>query len=312
MRAVRIETVGGPEVMQPVELPAPSPAAGQLLVRVRAAGVNYIDTYHRTGLYPVPLPYVLGLEGAGEVVSGDLPAGSRVAWASAPGSYAEYALVPTDKAVPVPDGVPDEVAAAAMLQGMTAAYLSAMLRAARGVAVVLAAAGGTGMLLCQLLRRAGHEVVGVVSSEEKEGLARGAGAQHTLRYEGFAAAVRQITGGRGADIVYDSVGQATWRESLAALAPRGLLALFGQSSGVVPPIDPALLAKSSLFLTRPSLAHYTASRPELLALAETVLSAVQAGELAVRIAHRLPLSQAADAHRRLEGRGSLGKILLLP
>jgi NADPH2:quinone reductase len=312
MRAVRLESFGGPEVLRLVEVPVPTPGEGKLLVRVRAAGVNYIDTYHRTGLYPVPLPYGPGLEGAGEVVAGELPAGSRVAWAAAPGSYAEYVLVPADKAVPVPEGVSDQIAAAVMLQGMTAAYLTSLLRAPRGVAVVLAAAGGTGLLLCQLLRRAGHEVIGVVSSPEKEGLAREAGAQHTLPYEGFAAEVRRLTGGRGADIVYDSVGQATYRESLAALAVRGMLVLFGQSSGVVPPLDPAELAKGSLFLTRPSLTHYTATRSELLALSGTVLSAVQRGELAVRIAHQLPLAQAEDAHRLIEGRGSLGKILLVP
>lgn len=312
MRAIQIENHGGPETLRLTDLPELCPGPDQLLVRVKAAGVNFIDTYQRTGLYPVPLPYVPGLEGAGEVVSGPLPAGSRVAWASAPGSYAEYALVPAEKAVRIPDEVDEQLAAASMLQGMTAAYLASLLPGTARAAVVLAAAGGTGLLLCQLLARAGHTVIGVVSSDEKEKLAREARAAHVLRYEGFASEVRRLTSGRGADIVYDSVGQATFRESLQALALRGTLALFGQSSGVVPPIDPAELAKGSLFLTRPSLHHYTSTREELLRLADTVLEAVGQGWLKVRIAHRLPLSSAPEAHRILEGRQSMGKILLLP
>ncbi|MFZ5479189.1 MAG: quinone oxidoreductase family protein [Myxococcota bacterium] len=314
MRALRLDAHGGPDVLVPVELPVPSPGPGQLLVRVRAAGVNFIDTYQRTGLYKVTLPYVPGLEGAGEVVAGDLPAGTRVAWASAPGSYAEYAIVPADKAVPVPDGVADEVAAAAMLQGMTARYLTHATRplGEGDACVILAAAGGTGLLLCQMARRRGARVIAVVSSDEKEALAREAGAHEVLRYEGFAAKARALTGGRGVDVVYDGVGRATVAESLAALAVRGTLALFGQSSGPVPPIDPAELAKGSLYLTRPSLFHYTQSREELLEHAGAVLRAIAAGELRVRIAHRLPLERAGDAHRVLEGRGSLGKILLIP
>jgi len=289
---------------------------------VRAAGVNFIDVYFRTGLYPRPLPFVAGLEGAGVVetvgpgVVG-LAAGDRVAWASAPGSYAERVVASADALVKIPSGLSEEVAAAAMLQGMTAHYLTHGVRATRpgDVALVHAAAGGTGLLLVQMLKRAGARVIGTCSSAEKETLARAAGCDEVVRYRDadFAAAVRQSTGGRGADVVYDSVGLTTWEGSLQSLRPRGLLVLFGQSSGPVPPFDlQRLSAGGSLFVTRPSLAHYVATRAELEDRASVVLGSAARGELDVRIAARFPLAEAAEAHRALEGRGSSGKLLLLP
>jgi len=320
--AVRVGETGGPEVLRLEASPLAEPGPGQARVAVAAAGVNFIDVYFRTGLYPRPLPFVAGLEGAGVVeavgagVAGLAP-GDRVAWASAPGSYARHVIAPAAQLVRVPDAVPLDVAAASMLQGMTAHYLVHGCRTTRpdDVALVHAAAGGVGLLLIQMLVAAGARVIGTCSSEEKEKLARAAGAAHVVRYDrqDFAEEVRRIGAGRGCDVVYDSVGRSTFEGSLRSLRPRGLLVLFGQSSGPVPPFDLGRLnALGSLFVTRPSLAHYTADRAELELRAGAVLDAVGAGRLAVRIGARFPLAEAAAAHRALEGRRTTGKVLLVP
>jgi NADPH2:quinone reductase len=321
-KAIVVEKTGGPEALALAERDPGAPGPGQVRVRVAAAGVNFIDVYFRTGLYPRPLPFVAGLEGAGRIEAvGDgvagLAAGDRVAWASAPGSYAQSVVAPAASVVRVPDAVADETAAAAMLQGMTAHYLVHAIRppAPGGWALVHAAAGGTGLLLVQMLRAAGMRVVGTCGSAEKATLARDAGADEVVRYDttDFVAAARAASGGRGVDVVYDGVGRATFDGSLAALRPRGLLALFGQSSGPVPPFDlQRLNAGGSLLITRPSLAHFVATREELEERAGAVLGAVAAGRLAVRIGARFPLAQAAEAHRALEGRATTGKLLLIP
>jgi NADPH2:quinone reductase len=320
--AVVVHETGGPDALRWEPVEERKPGAGEVRVRVEAAGVNFIDVYFRTGLYPRPLPFVAGLEGAGIVESlgadvGDLAEGDRVAWSTAPGSYAEVLVAPATALVRVPEGVDAETAAAAMLQGMTAHYLVHGVRETRpgDVALVHAAAGGVGLLLVQMLARAGARVIGTCSTAEKEALARGAGAAEVVRYTDadFAEAARALTDGRGCDVVYDSVGQATFEGSLRALRPRGLLALFGQSSGPVPPFDLRRLNDhGSLFVTRPSLAHYTADRAELELRADAVLGAVAAGELHVRVGARFPLAEAAEAHRALEGRRTTGKVLLLP
>ena len=324
MKGVCIEVTrtGGPEVLQAREQELREPGAGEVLVRSAAAGVNYIDVYFRTGVYPRPLPFVAGLEGAGRVeavgegVKG-LAAGDRVAWTGVPGSYAELVLAPAASLVRVPDAVDDETAAAAMLQGMTAHYLVHGTRDTHpgDTALVHAAAGGAGLLTVQMLAAAGATVFGTCSTPEKEALAREAGAAHVIRYTetDFAAEVRRLTNGRGVDVVYDSVGKTTFEGSLTCLRPRGLLVLFGQSSGPVPPFDLARLnALGSLFITRPSLAHYMQTRAELEMRAGEVLSAIEKGALHVRIGAEYPLAQAADAHRALEGRRTTGKVLLLP
>jgi NADPH2:quinone reductase len=319
--AIIARETGGPEVLRLEPTPPAEPGPGQARVAVAAAGVNFIDVYFRTGLYPRPLPYVAGLEGAGVVeAAGEgvgLRSGDRVAWASAPGSYASHVVAPAAQLVRVPEGVALDVAAASMLQGMTAHYLVHGCRTTRAgdFALVHAAAGGVGLLLIQLLAQAGATVIGTCSSAEKEKLAREAGAAHVLRYdrEPSADEVRRISDGRGCDVVYDSVGQATFEGSLRSLRPRGLLVLFGQSSGPVPPFELGRLnALGSLFVTRPSLAHYTADRAELELRAGAVLGAVAAGRLAVRIGARFPLAEAAEAQRALEGRGTTGKVLLIP
>jgi NADPH2:quinone reductase len=320
--AIQVEKTGGPEVLRLVERDPGGPGPGQARVRVAAAGVNFIDVYFRTGLYPRPLPFVAGLEGAGTVeavgpgVHG-LAAGDRVAWASAPGSYAETVVAPVAGLVRVPDRVADDLAAAAMLQGMTAHYLVHALREPHpgDWALVHAASGGTGLLLVQMLKHAGVRVLGTCSSEEKAALVAKAGADRAVLYtrEDFAAAAREATGGRGVDVVYDGVGKATFDGSLASLRPRGLLALFGQASGPVPPFDlQRLNAGGSLVVTRPSLAHFTATREELEHRAGAVLGAVAEGWLDVRIGARFPLAEAAAAHRALEGRATTGKVLLVP
>ena len=321
-RAVVIHATGGPEVLTLEEHDPGPPAAGAVRVRVHAAGVNFIDVYFRTGLYPVPLPFVVGFEGAGvieavgEHVDGLAP-GDRVAWASVPGSYAEVVVAPADRVVRVPDAVPLDVAAASMLQGMTAHYLVHGTRETRpgDVALAHAAAGGVGLLLVQMLKAAGARVIGTCSTAEKEELARAAGADDVVRYteRDFTAEARRLTDGRGVDVVYDSVGATTFDGSLAALRVRGLLVLFGQSSGPVPPFDlQRLNLGGSLFITRPSLAHYTRDRAELELRAGAVLGAVAARRLRVRIGARFPLAEAAAAHRALEGRATTGKVLLLP
>ena len=322
IQAISVRATGGPEVLALEERELGDPGPGQVRIRVSAAGVNYIDVYFRTGLYPRPLPFVAGLEGAGEVEAAardvkGLAVGDRVAWSSVPGSYASGVLAPAASVVRVPEGVDDSVAAAAMLQGMTAHYLVHGVRETRpgDLALVHAAAGGAGLLLVQLLKAAGATVIGTCSTAEKEALARGAGADHVIRYteRDFAPALREWTNGRGADVVYDSVGRTTFEGSLASLRPRGLLALFGQSSGPVPPFDLARLnAMGSLFVTRPSLAHYTADRAELELRAGAVFAAIGAGRLQIRIGAEFPLARAADAHRALEGRATTGKVLLRP
>jgi NADPH2:quinone reductase len=322
IQAIEVGSTGGPEVLVLAERELADPGPGQVRIRTRACGVNYIDVYFRTGLYPRPLPFVAGLEGAGvvESVGADvrgISSGDRVAWSSVPGSYASGVLAPAASVVRIPDGVDDAVAAAAMLQGMTAHYLVHGVRDTRpgDTALVHAAAGGAGLLLVQLLKAAGATVVGTCSTAEKEALARGAGADHVIRYDEreFAPAVREWTRGRGVDVVYDSVGRSTFEGSLASLRPRGLLALFGQSSGPVPPFDLGRLnAMGSLFVTRPSLAHYTADRAELELRAAAVFDAIAAGRLSVRVGAEFPLARAADAHRALEGRATTGKVLLRP
>jgi NADPH2:quinone reductase len=294
--------------------------AGEALVKVEAAGLNFIDVYKRSGLYQVPLPATLGEEGAGTVVAvgdgvSEVAVGDRVAWAMVLGAYAEYALVPAAKLVPLPAQVGAWQGAAVMLQGMTAHYLATSTCPLRegDRCLVHAAAGGTGLLLVQIAKRRGAFVIGTAGSDEKAALARAAGADEVIVYtrEDFTAAVRRITGGRGVQVVYDSVGKTTFFPGLDVLAPRGMMVLFGQSSGPVPPIDPQLLnQKGSLFLTRPTLGHYIATRNELLWRAGELFSWIAAGELTVRVGGEFPLAAAGEAHRALEGRRTTGKVLL--
>jgi len=320
--AARAPSPGGPEAIFLEELPTPTAGSGEVVVRVEAAGVNYIDVYHRTGAYPVGLPIRLGLEGAGVVEQvgagvSSVQVGQRVAWASVPGSYATHVLAPEARLVPVPEGIDVRTAAAAMLQGMTAHYLvRSTYPLSRGeTCLVHAAAGGVGLLLCQMAKRLGAKVLGTVSTDEKAERARRAGADEAIRYrdEDFADACRRLTGGEGVSVVYDSVGKDTFQKSLECVRPRGMLVLFGQSSGPVPPFDPAVLgAKGSLYLTRPSLVHYTATREELLQRAGDVLGSIACGELAIAIHAALPLREVASAHRMLEGRVTSGKLVLVP
>lgn len=304
------------------ELDTPSPGPGQALVRVEAAGINFIDVYQRSGQYKMPLPGRLGLEGAGVVeavgpgVSG-LAVGDRVAWASVAGSYASHVVAPVDKLVPVPAGVDSKTAAAAMLQGMTAQYLvTDTYRIHAGDAcVVHAAAGGVGLLLCQLADHAGAFVFGTVSTKEKALLAREAGADEVFVHGDvdFAAEARRLTSGAGVRVVYDSIGKDTFDRSLSALARRGMLVLYGQASGPVPPFDPQRLAAAgSVFFTRPSLFDYVATREELAMRASYVFARIAEGALKVRIHAEIPLADAAEAHRRLESRETTGKVLLIP
>lgn len=322
MKAIIVEKTGGPESLVYGEREKPELKAGEALVRIEAIGLNYIDVYHRTGLYPLPLPFTPGMEAAGtveEVAPGvtEVAVGDRVAYAMTVGAYAEYAAVPAAKLVRIPPGVSAQQAAAAMLQGMTAHYLttSTYVLKAGDYALVHAAAGGVGLLLIQMAKRVGAHVIGTVSTEEKERLAREAGADVVVRYteQDFEQEARRVTNGRGVDVVYDSVGRTTFMKSLSSLAPRGMLALFGQSSGPIEPFDPALLAqKGSLFLTRPSLFHYTLTREELLWRATDIFNWIESGQLKLRIDRTYPLAEAAEAHRALEGRETTGKVLLLP
>jgi NADPH:quinone reductase len=303
-------------------VPTPKPADGQALVRIEAAGVNFIDVYQRTGLYKNPLPYGLGLEGAGVVEavgSGvtTIRVGDRVAWTGIPGSYATHNVVPVDKLVALPAGVDARAGASAMLQGMTAHYLAHSTYPLKhgDTCLVHAAAGGVGLLLCQMARRAGARVIGTVSTEEKAKLAREAGAHDVILYtrQDFVAEVNRLTGGKKLQVVYDSVGKDTFEKGFDCLAPRGYMVLYGASSGPVGAFDPQLLnAKGSLFLTRPSLFHHMASRDELVKRAGEVLSWIQKGELKLRIGATFPLAEAAHAHRDLEGRRTTGKVLLIP
>jgi NADPH2:quinone reductase len=322
MKGIRVARYGGPEVLSFEEAPLPAVGPGDARVRVLAAGLNYIDVYNRTGLYPNPLPLTLGLEGAGTVAEvgrevRDLAPGDVVAWTAAPGSYAEEVVAPAAKLVKVPKGLDPKTAAALMLQGMTAHYLthSTYPLKAGDTCLVHAAAGGVGLLLCQMAKMRGARVLGTVSTEEKGALARGAGADEVILYAevDFLEEVRRLTGNRGVNVVYDSVGKTTFDKSLSCLAPRGLLALFGQSSGSVPPVDLSILGqRGSLFLTRPSLFHYTADRESLVERAGAVLSWAASGKLDVRIGATYPLRDAAEAHRALEGRKTTGKVVLLP
>jgi NADPH2:quinone reductase len=322
MKAIRIETTGGPEALRLAELPEPQPGEGQMLVRVAAAGVNFIDVYHRTGLYPNPLPLVLGLEGAGTVEAAGpgvsrFREGDQVAWANAPGSYAERTLVPAAVAMRVPAAVELRTAAAVMLQGMTAHYLCTSTYPLKpgDTCLVHAAAGGVGLLLVQMAKRLRARVIATVGSEEKARIAREAGADEVVLYEqdDFLAATKRLTGGRGVDVVYDAVGKSTAAKSLDCLAPRGMMVFYGNASGPVDPIDPLVLTrKGSLFLTRPTLFHYIADRPSLEWRAGEVLAACAEGRLSVRIHRVYSLAEAAEAHRALEGRQTTGKVLLAP
>jgi NADPH:quinone reductase len=322
MKAIRVEAYGAPEVLRYVELPDPRPSAGQLRVRLEAAGVNFIDVYHRTGLYPGTLPLVPGQEGAGVVdalgpgVAG-FREGDRVAWANVPGSYAELAIVPVERAIAVPAGTETRTAAALMLQGMTAHYLATSTCPLQpgDTCLVHAAAGGVGLLLVQMAKRRGARVLGTVSTEQKARLARDAGADEVILYgqEDFVEAVRRLTNGAGVRVVYDAVGKDTALKSIDCLAPLGMAVFYGNASGPVPPIDPLLLSrKGSLFLTRPVLWHYVADRASLEARAGEVLRDAASGRLKVRIDRTFPLAEAAEAHRALEGRHTTGKVLLLP
>ena len=322
MRAIRIEGFGGPDALRLADVPVPSAGPGQLVARVEAAGLNFIDVYHRTGLYPNPLPLVPGMEGAG-IVAAVGPGvtgwreGDRVAWSGILGSYAERVLLPADRAVALPAGVDTRTAAALMLQGMTAQYLSTSTfpLAPGHTCLVHAAAGGVGLLLVQMAKRRGARVIGTVGTEAKAALAREAGADEIVVYtqEDFLEAVKRLTGGRGVDVVYDSVGKTTAEKSLDCLVPRGMVVFYGNASGPVPPIDPLVLSrKGSLFLTRPNLVHYVADRASLEARAADVLGEAASGRLKVRIDRTYPLADAAEAHRALEGRQTTGKVLLIP
>ena len=319
MKAVRIHNFGGPEVLQLDEVPQPEPSENQALVRVMAAGINFIDVYQRSGFSKVQLPYTAGMEAAGTIEKAgpgcDLVPGTRVTWAMAPGAYAEYAVVPATRLVPIPDGVGFDAAAAVMLQGMTAHYLSETTFPAKSgdLALVHAGAGGTGSLLIQLLKLKGVTVYTTVSTPDKAKLAKEAGADETILYkdEDFVTRVKELTGGKGVNVVYDSVGLATYQGGIEVLRPRGMLVLFGQSSGKIPPIDPIILMeKGSLFLTRPSLAHHSADRQELLHRSGTILGLVRDGKLRVRSDWRYPLAEVAQAHRDLESRATTGKLVL--
>ncbi|HEY1765414.1 MAG TPA: quinone oxidoreductase [Opitutaceae bacterium] len=322
MKAIQVSHVGGPEAMECVDLPIPDPKANQALVKLAASGINFIDVYNREGRYKTPLPLVLGQEGAGVVtaVGADVTSvkvGDRVAWSGQLGSYAEYAALTADLLVPVPPVVSDQQAAAAMLQGMTAHYLAHdTYKLKRGeTALVHAAAGGVGLLLVQMAHAIGARVIATVSTEEKAQLARGAGAGDVILYThaDFEAETRRLTEGKGVDVVYDSVGKTTFEKGFNVLRPRGMMVLYGGSSGAAPAFDPILLTqKGSLYLTRPSLGAYVATRGDLLARSSAVFGMLAAGSLKLRIAHTYPLADAQRAHRDLEGRKTAGKLLLIP
>ncbi len=322
MKAIRVHAVGGPDVLRYEETPVPTAGPGQALIEIEAAGVNFIDVYQRAGLYKLETPFTLGQEGAGTVAavgSGvtQVKPGDRVAYTSVLGSYAEFAAVPAERLVMLPPGVSARQGAAVMLQGLTAHYLATSTYPLKpgDVCLVHAAAGGVGLLLCQMAKLRGATVIGTVSTEAKAELARGAGADHVILYtnQDFEAEVKRITNGAGLQVVYDSVGRTTFEKSLNSLARRGMLVLFGQSSGPVGPFDPQVLnQKGSLYLTRPTLFHYIATREELISRAGEVLGWVATGSLRLRIDREYPLVEAAAAHRSLEARETSGKLLLLP
>jgi NADPH:quinone reductase len=318
MQAVQAVRAGGPEVLEAVELPLPEPADGELLVEVAATGVNFVDVYRRSGTYDVPFPHVPGTEFSGTVVAvgpgvTGFAVGDRVVTAEGRAAYARFAVVPAAAAAPVPDGVGDDTAAALALQGLTAHYLvTSVYPVEAGTSLLVhAGAGGVGLLLIQLAKARGATVFTTVGSPEKRELAEAAGADAVLDYDGFAERVRSLNGGLGLDVVFDGVGASTWEGSLAALRPRGLLALFGAASGPVPPIDPRrLMAGGSLVMTRPTMGDFLQTADERSWRYRELLDAVAAGTLDVRIGARFPLAAAADAHRALEGRATTGKVLL--
>jgi NADPH:quinone reductase len=322
VKAIRVHATGGPEVLKYEEVPRPSPGPGQALVRIEAVGVNFMEIYQRTGLYQVSLPFIPGSEAAGTVVEigpkvTAVTGGQRVASTNFAGAYAEYAVAAADRLVVLPDGVSARMGAAAMLQGMTAHYLvHSTYRLARGdTCLVHAAAGGVGLLLCQMARQLGARVIGTVSTEQKAALAREAGAHDVILYtqQDFVAETKRLTNGAGVQVIYDSVGKTTFEKGLDCLARRGMMVLFGQSSGPVDPVNPQVLnQKGSLYLTRPTLHHYIVSRAELLERASAVLGSMADATLDVRIGREFPLASAAEAHRELEGRRTTGKLLLIP
>jgi len=322
MKAIQVKQVGGPEVMELVDLPVPQPKPNQVLVKIAASGVNYIDVYHREGRYKSPLPFVLGQEGAGEVTAvgsevKSVKVGDRVAWTGLLGSYAQFAAIAADRLVSIPPRVSDQQAAAAMLQGMTAHYLSHdTFPLKKGqTALIHAAAGGVGLLLTQMAHNIGARVIATVSTDEKARLARDAGADEAILYtqSDFEAETKRLTSNKGVDVVYDSVGKTTFEKGLNVLRPRGMMVLFGGSSGAVPPFDLiALSQKGSLYITRPTLVNYIASREELVARSKAVFDMIASGKLKLRIEHTYPLAEAQRAHRDLEGRKTTGKLLLIP
>jgi len=322
MKAIRVHQNGGPEVLTLEEIPVPEPKEGEALVRVEAVGVNFIEIYFRLGWYKAALPLTPGGECAGTVTAvgrgvTEVKPGDRVATINAAGAYAGFAIVPAARLVRLPEGVTAKQAAAAILQGMTAHYLTASTYPLKpdDVCIVHAAAGGVGLLLCQMAKRRGARVIGTVSTPEKALLAKEAGADRTVLYtsEDFVAAAREFTNGRGVNVIYDSVGKTTFEKGFDALAPRGMMALYGQASGPVSSFDPQVLnQKGSVFLTRPTLFHYVATREELLERADAVFGSVRDGSLRLRMEHQFPLASAADAHRALEGRKTTGKVLLIP
>jgi len=322
MQAIRVHAVGGPEVLRYEDVPTPTPQPRQVLVQVEAAGVNFIDTYQRSGFYKVALPFTLGQEAAGVVTAlgpgvAEPAVGARVAYTNVLGAYGQYAAVPADRVVVLPSGLAAKQGAAVMVQGMTAHYLTTTTYPLQSgdTCLVHAAAGGVGLLLCQIAKLKGARVLATVSTEEKAALARAAGADEVIRYteQDFEVEVQRLTGGKGLQVVYDSVGTTTFAKGLNCLARRGMMVLFGQSSGPVASFDPLVLAqKGSLFLTRPTLGDYIVTPAELRARAGEVLGWVGSGRLKVRIGHEFPLAAAAEAHRLLEGRRTTGKVLLLP
>jgi NADPH:quinone reductase len=322
MKAIQVQKTGGPEVLTFVDLPLPKPKPNEAVVKIAAAGVNFIDVYFREGRYPSPLPFVDGQEAAGTVneVGGEvksLKPGDRVAYTGVLGSYAEYAAVPADRLVKIPEGITEQQAAAAMLQGMTAQYLVYTTYPLKKgeTALIHAAAGGVGLLLVQMAKNLGARVIATVGTEDKARLAKEAGADEVIIYtqQDFEAETKRLTGGKGVDVVYDGVGKSTFDQGLNVLRPRGYMVLFGGASGAVPPFDLIKLSqKGSLFVTRPSLIHYIASREELEQRAGAVLGMVAAGKLKLRIGHTYKLDQAQQAHKDLEGRKTTGKLLLIP
>jgi NADPH2:quinone reductase len=322
MKAVRIHTPGGPEVMRYEDAPEPTPKAGEAVVKVEAAGINYIDVYFRSGQYKAELPLTIGMEAGGTVKAvgsgvADVKVGDKVAYTGVPGAYAEYAVVPAARLVALPSGITSKQGAAAMLQGMTAHYLATSTYPLKpgDTCLVHAAAGGVGLLLCQMAKMRGARVIGTVSTEAKAKLAREAGAADVILYtqQDFEAEVKRLTDGKGVNVVYDSVGKTTFDKGFNCLKPRGLMALYGQSSGPTGPFDlQTLNAKGSLFVTRPSLNHHVATREELVQRAGEVLGWIRDGKLKLRTELEFPLKDAAEAHRALEGRQTTGKVLLIP